>query len=606
MTFLLPLGLLALLALPIITLLHLVRQRRTRVRVPTTVLWQALRVPPERKQRTLPLTLLLLLHLLVALCLGLALANPALLPFGQTTPTHTVLVLDTTTSMAATDEAPTRFAAAQAAALQEIADLDEGDSLALVTLNDAPRLLATGGAGDANQLAAAVRGLAAAGNGANLGDALHIANGTLSAEQQNRIVVLTDTALAAPTTPFSVAADLDWRTWGNTTPNAAIVAFASRRLPDGEIALYARVANYADTSLARTLSLAVDGISQDAQTIRVPAGGSEERTWQVPVGAVAELVLDGTDALPADDRAVLPLGRARSVRVRLISADETALERVLAALPGYEVTVATSFDPAAPPVDVTVFNGTLPAELPAGAVLLVNPPADDSRLPTAPRVLGEQASSAPLDSAFAGIDLSSVQWGGRRPLQTVPATLQPALTTDTNAPLVLRGVLAERAAVVWAFDLDSSNLPAKIAFPLLAAASLQVLTTGALPPTLPPGSPAPAVALLQPNGKPLPTIAQLTTPGFYALRDQQGERGVGGVAVNLGDETESNLLFRPAPTVLAAPAAVTTTPTPRTGWRLWPLLVGLALLVLAAEWAWVTQGGRRKPFNAKAQGLNLP
>ena len=211
MTFLLPIGLLALLALPAIVALHLVRQRRTRLRVPTTVLWQAVRVPPEQRQRTLPLTLLLLLHLLAALALALALANPALLPFRRQIPTHTVLVLDTTTSMAATDESPSRFAAAQSAALAAIDGLGENDTLALVTLSDPPRLLGTGGAEDRPRLAALVRGLAPAGAGGDLAGALHIANSTLTTERQQRILVLTDTSLVAPTRPLSTPAPLEWR-----------------------------------------------------------------------------------------------------------------------------------------------------------------------------------------------------------------------------------------------------------------------------------------------------------------------------------------------------------------------------------------------------------
>ena len=66
MTFLFPLGLLALLAIPIIVVLHLLRERRRRVVVPSLMHW--LNVPRRRdaqRVRRLPLTLLLLLHLLV-------------------------------------------------------------------------------------------------------------------------------------------------------------------------------------------------------------------------------------------------------------------------------------------------------------------------------------------------------------------------------------------------------------------------------------------------------------------------------------------------------------------------------------------------------------
>ena len=79
MTFLLPLGLLALLTLPVILLLHLLRERRRRVAVPSLLHWQNLPRKREGERiRRLPLTLLLLLHLLVAALIGLALGWPQL------------------------------------------------------------------------------------------------------------------------------------------------------------------------------------------------------------------------------------------------------------------------------------------------------------------------------------------------------------------------------------------------------------------------------------------------------------------------------------------------------------------------------------------------
>ena len=79
MTFLLPLGLLALLTLPIILILHLLRERRRRMAVPSLLHWQNLPRKREGERiRRLPLTLLLLLHLLVAALIGLALGRPQL------------------------------------------------------------------------------------------------------------------------------------------------------------------------------------------------------------------------------------------------------------------------------------------------------------------------------------------------------------------------------------------------------------------------------------------------------------------------------------------------------------------------------------------------
>src|SRR4051794_32560460 len=114
MTFLLPLGLLALLTVPLIVLLHLIRQRKRRVTVPSVLHW--LNVPQtrsgERFQR-LPLTLLLLLHLIVAALLGLALGRPQISSALSGRVQQIAVVLDTSTSMATQEGTSTRFAQAQ-------------------------------------------------------------------------------------------------------------------------------------------------------------------------------------------------------------------------------------------------------------------------------------------------------------------------------------------------------------------------------------------------------------------------------------------------------------------------------------------------------------
>src|SRR5919202_3406104 len=111
MIFLLPLGLLALLTLPIILVLHLLRERRRRVAVPSLLHW--LNVPRRREGqriRRLPLTLLLLLHLLIAGLLGLAIGRPQIFGALSGGNRQLIVVLDTSTSMAAREGTKTRFA----------------------------------------------------------------------------------------------------------------------------------------------------------------------------------------------------------------------------------------------------------------------------------------------------------------------------------------------------------------------------------------------------------------------------------------------------------------------------------------------------------------
>src|SRR3954466_549167 len=133
MTFLVPLGLLALLTIPIILLLHLLRERRRRVAVPSLLHWQNLPRKHEGERiRRLPLTLLLLLHLLVAALIGLALGRPQLAGALGGTARQTAIVVDISTSMAASDGATTRFAAARERARAALSGLGSGDRATLI------------------------------------------------------------------------------------------------------------------------------------------------------------------------------------------------------------------------------------------------------------------------------------------------------------------------------------------------------------------------------------------------------------------------------------------------------------------------------------------
>src|SRR5687768_16162266 len=102
MTFLAPLAALALLAVPLIILIHYLRGSRRRLRVPSVELWQGLApgLTARNRIKRPPLSILLLLQILIALGLGIALMRPA--KEGDII-RHLGLVLDASASMQAAD-----------------------------------------------------------------------------------------------------------------------------------------------------------------------------------------------------------------------------------------------------------------------------------------------------------------------------------------------------------------------------------------------------------------------------------------------------------------------------------------------------------------------
>ncbi|NJM06171.1 VWA domain-containing protein [Candidatus Gracilibacteria bacterium] len=173
MSFLAPLGLLALVSLPIILLLHLMRERRRRVVVPSLLIWQLL---PQRqdsqRRRRLPVTLLLLLQLLAAALLAFALAQPAWIAQLFVGEQHIAVIVDTSTSMAATVGGQSRLDAARARVRGLVGELGPGDTLTLVTAGPQPALIGTANQEQAASLLAALNTQRATGTGSDMPGAL--------------------------------------------------------------------------------------------------------------------------------------------------------------------------------------------------------------------------------------------------------------------------------------------------------------------------------------------------------------------------------------------------------------------------------------------------
>jgi hypothetical protein len=605
MTFLLPLGLLALLTLPVILLLHMLRERRRRVAVPSLLHWQNLpRKREGQRIRRLPLTLLLLMHLLAAALIGLALGRPQLAGALGGSARQIAIIVDTSTSMAARAGASTRFALARERARAALSGLSSGDRAILIAAGPTARVVASGGAGDLATLLEALDQLRPGGTGANLDGALTLAEAAFDQQRARQVLVISDGALP-PAPERTIAAPLDWQQVGDDQPNRAIVAFAAR--PAGaNVQVYARAANFGATPIQTSIQLYGDDQALGSRNIAIAAGGETELTWTLPARySRLRAALDGRDSLPQDDDGFLSLVQTRPVSALLVSAKPDALRRALAAIPGIGVTVV---DPASYPltparaVDLTVFDSFLPQAWPDGAILALNPPPGSALIAvgrrSASQASGELARSGVL---LEGLGLEGVRFGSLR--QVLPPTWAATQLALGDTPLILRGRSGAHEIAIWTFDVADSNLPTRLAFPLLVARTVRDLTPPALPASITAGAPlalrpdprASEIDLSGPEGMHATVavsssteIDALTLPGFYRLEERAGGATIfrGQVAVNAGAAIESDLRPRsalPIASVGHSPAAA-----PQREVRdIWSWLALGALAVLMLEWGYI-------------------
>lgn len=615
MTLLAPALLGALVALPIIYLIHFLRGRRERATVPALFLWADLAPDPtgRGKRRLPPLSPLLLLQLLAAALMAVALARPA-------TPAdprqHLVLVLDASASMQAVDvpDVATRFEAARARALDLLGPLAPRDIVSVVRDGAEVGLVADRVSPEwARQVVADVQPGAAENR---LGDALALAALLAASEPEapGRVVLISDGVAAVPPMPtggYGVPVAVETVT--GVGRNQALTSLQVRaERPGGPLRAFVEIANYDDRAVRVLLRLFVGDAEVDSRAVNLPPLERARLTVALPAGSAGRIAaqLGGRDALPLDDRVEVAVANtaARS-QVLLVSADGTEgpVHRALGAMPTTDVLAVTlppDTNVVYPPADVTVFDGLLPDALPPGPLLLVRPPAS-ARL-FAPSAPAQQVDTArDYHPLLDGVDQDALRSAPSLLPSGTPGWARLVLGT-VQQPLVMDGWLDGRPVAVLAFDPTRSGMERSLAFPLLVSNALVYLQQQVQDPQLQPGQvptlpiaplpPGASVALLLPEGarravqvSPLGDVvlppAATDAVGRYQVVNAADDRLLRQFSVQLGDSAESDT--RPRPDFAAAvqspgPLLAAAETPPVDEW--WRVLAGAALAVLASEW----------------------
>jgi Ca-activated chloride channel family protein len=607
----LALALLAL-ALPIIAL-YMLRQRRPAVPVSSILLWEAVltdleaNAPWQRLRRNW----LLLLQLLILLLLVLALARPYATAAGAATG-NTVVVLDSSASMRATDVAPSRFERARAEARALIDRLGAGQRLALILAGPTAEVRQAP-TSDGTALRAALDRLQPGAGLVNWPDALALADATARRLPGSQVVVITDGAFP-PLDPAAVTVPTRFITVGASGDNLAITALATGATGGGA-SVFARVRNTGPATRA-LLTLSAGDRLLDARALALDAGGEVGVTFDgLPAtGEPVRAELDVRDALAEDNRAWAVLPAAG--RALLVSPGASAfLRRGLALLPETHLLTAPASEPG---YDWYVFDGITPERLP-GNSLIINPPAGEALVPVAGQLERPRVTRAvhahPL---LAGVDLDRLHIARAARIEP-PAWLQPLVEAD-GGPLLLAGEHDGQRAVVLAFDLHQSDLPLSVAFPVLLSnvrawlhpatgpvvSAPEAVVRPGEPVTVNAGPEIDAIVVTLPDGRqqtlaPAGGVARLTDTGQLgpyrlSLRAGGQERRAAWLAVNLLSDEESALAPAAHPPLGAVPAAAPAAePAPQELWR--PLLL-LGMLLLLAEW-WLFYRGPALPGVAR-------
>ena len=526
-----------------------------------------------------------------------------------------MLIVDTRARMQATEpDGQTRFARAKAAVAGIIRQASAARQMAMISANASPSVV-TPFTDDEKLLRESLDRLAPTDAGGDLESAIRLAGELLASRKgERRIVVFTDRAADAKTTAANIP--LEFVATGSARDNLAITRFATRALLNSpqtsEILL--EVANFGQSAVNTNVELAFDGRLLDVKPLTLEPGARSMQIFPtVPrptSGARGWLTarLDSTDALAADNAAfaVLPVQPPR--RVLLVTKGNWFLEKLLAADQGlaFELLAPDAFTLAlAPKFDAVVLDNFLPANFdlektPGNFFFIKQTPF----AAPGPGPVLEQPLISDLDSQHPALRLVNLQnitflraaslalpksdgWNWQAPIRSFD---HPLMITGER-----RGTSQRVAAL--ALDVTDSDLPLRVAFPLLMSNTLHWLAgdesvaitsrrageTLALLPgeTLASEPQTPWKTSAKPNDTPV--VSELFQPlanGFYQLNTPDGARWL---AVNTFSEAESDLRGASAPTS-SAPTLPIVSLAQVASWPLWQYLAAAAFALLALEW----------------------
>ena len=444
---------------------HILRPKsRLRV-VPSLLLWRDLMQESQSYRPIHPPHpwWLLLLRLLIVVVMTCAAAGP--IAVAADTPTHVIIVFDTSASMATTYDDGQRIDVARSIAQQIVARAPSGSDFSLVRVDADVEMLASRESDRIriSQLIDAVEPQPVAGNMATIGAWMAALAG-----RNSQVTVLSDDARIA-----EYAWPSEWRriAIGSPVQNDAIDDVAVQQLPDGWN-VRVRVRRYGALHATDRLIEVRDQQGQLLGANVLQLSEENQIIWDFgldePVDVLQlRLDADANDALESDDVLYWQASSDQPIRVSVQSDDSRFVPAALAILPNMQVvTDAVS-------ADVLIVSAqSLPRE-PTKPLWLINAQHPESSTVAYPQLTTIQLSG--IESRVnRDVELSSTQILTATNLD-VPLWGQRWLTSTSGTHAYL-GSHNGVPTVVFGFDVRESDLVLRPEFPLLVRNVLEYLT----------------------------------------------------------------------------------------------------------------------------------
>lgn len=489
-----------------IVLLYILKLRRVKVDISSTLLWeQALadfraNSPWQKLRRNL----LMILQIIAMILLALALARPfmfdSFIEGGKT-----ILVIDASSSMLSGDGKPDRLGSAISMAEETVTGLRRGAEGMVIVAGPTSPITLSGYTSNKNTLRRALnRTREYAGGRADLDSAMRFCSSI--SEGNTRVLIFSDGAVDDLRPDSTTDLDILYFPVGEGSDNVAIVGAGARLNPMSQTyELFVALHNFYGTQQSFDLTLYRNDVDSVTEEVTLRPGQRREIVIdQVPYFPdPLRVEIDIDDLLDEDDSAWIVLPEQPRYKVALCTeGDSVLLRAILQSLPNidyyeYDGSGLTQIisdaggdmiddgTPVSTDMDVWVVEGDAPCVTdPADSYLFINSTASPL-LPVEPGAVVEKdyLADPPVYLAVVGESVThpitriarfnTLNLNSQRNVQL--RAFARSIIDTSEGPLVVEGDNNGQKSVYLAFDIYDSNFPLLSSFPLFMMDTISYL-----------------------------------------------------------------------------------------------------------------------------------
>ena len=470
-----PLMLFTLGLIPVLILIHALKPKPRQIDITNLFLWQeALKersshITLERLKRNLPL----FLQILIVILASLALAKPSWLYFASKQG-DMILVVDTSASMKTQFESGTRFEAAREKALEIIEQRNPDQKILIIEAANKPAVKG-GFLDDSKQAKRVVKELTPSDASAELEKAIYLALSFVDPLKKDRLYLISDgsgenIAELVKNHPRIIPIIIS-----GGKRNIGITKFEFRRHVDhtDSYEIMLEIKNFNPAPIECAVRLSVDNAIILNRPITFNA--REKKLLIFPYAGIltgiAKALIEIDDDFATDNQAYLSLNASKDIWVLLVSKGNHFLQRLLESYPNFKVNsineiIPSSWHEQTRRHDIVIVDRMDFPKTKKGNFLLI-----DAYSPSIPAVKTGRVrfpknldwnKKSPLMANVNIVGLAVEQAAGLR----VDSSMQAVIESDRTGLMYVYEEGGFRA-VFLGFDITRSDLPLKVAFPVM-------------------------------------------------------------------------------------------------------------------------------------------